>query len=96
MTFNSLDLRETGEDLVLHAGREVGVLWIAAEVFERENRDAFLKYFRSGYSPAVSGESGQRAAAATASASTAMIAKLSFRPVERATDCSGGDLLRRA
>ena len=37
-----MNLRQAGEDVVLDAVGEKGVLLIVAEIFEWENRDAFL------------------------------------------------------
>ena len=42
MTFRVRDLRQVREDLVLHAIGEVGVLFVAAKILERKDRDAFF------------------------------------------------------
>ena len=40
--FQIRDLREVGQDLVLHAVGEEDVLFVAAQIFKRKHRDAFL------------------------------------------------------
>ena len=36
------DLCEIGKNFILHAGREVGVLFVVSQVLERQHRDAFF------------------------------------------------------
>ena len=38
--FQIRDASQPRQDLVLNAVREIGVIWIAAEIFKRQNRDA--------------------------------------------------------
>ena len=41
--FQGRDLCQVGEDFVLHAGGEEGVLGVAAEIFKRQHGDAFIR-----------------------------------------------------
>ncbi len=36
--------REIGQDFVLHAVGEVGILLVIAQIFERQHRDAFFRH----------------------------------------------------
>src|SRR5439155_20223758 len=41
------DASELGQDLILNAFGEVGIVWITAQIVEWENRDAFLQRRRN-------------------------------------------------
>ena len=43
ITFRSATFRQAGENVVLDAVGKIGVLLIVAKIFERQNRDAFLR-----------------------------------------------------